>query len=157
MQSNSASLNNIRYQALRQANGDALTDANEKAHPQPIALNNRRFGDVNLGDRVPPVVAGGRQFSGDAVKSAVDVNVPLSWPLLCVTGGGATRWARDVRAELVVLLSACLFRMRSPWSARGGDRQYREKCLAQKVRSVDVLRCGGQVLVCPSVCRTCLS
>lgn len=89
----------------------------QKANLRPAASNSSGFGDENLGDRVPPVVAGGGEFAADAVKSAVNVHVPLSRPLLCVAGGGAARWARDVRAKLVVLFSACARCVRGRYGA----------------------------------------
>lgn len=68
----------------------------------------RRFGEQNFGDRVPPIVAIGRQLSSDAVETAVYVDVSLSRPGLFVAGRVAARWARNVRAKLVVLLRTCV-------------------------------------------------
>ena len=85
-----------------------MTDNKDKAYLRPISLNFRRIRDVNLGNRVLPVVASGREFSADAVETAVNVNEPLSRLLLSVAGCCAARGARDVRAELVVHFSACV-------------------------------------------------
>lgn len=73
----------------------------------PLVLNLHRLRDINLGDRVEPG-EGSLVYVSDVVYAAVSVDVPLSGPSLFVSGCVGARRARDMSAELVVVLGSCV-------------------------------------------------